>query len=47
MKFYNSPEMELRRLTALAILTASGDKDEWESDIVPDEEEDVDPSDAV
>ena len=45
MKFYESPEIELRKIHALAILTASGDKDEWESDIVPDEEEEVDPED--
>lgn len=39
MKTYQSPEIELRRLAALAILTASGDADEWETDIVDEEEE--------
>ncbi len=39
MKTYQSPELELRRMGALAILTASGDADEWETDIVEEEEE--------
>ena len=46
MKHYQSPEIDLRRLFALSILTASGDKDEWESEIIPEEEEE-DPTDAV
>ncbi|MBQ3132912.1 MAG: hypothetical protein IJC17_01395 [Clostridia bacterium] len=44
MKTYNSPELELRWMTIASILTASGDKDDWETDIVPDEE-DIDPED--
>lgn len=44
MKHYQSPEWEIRQLPFLAILTASGDKEDWETDIVPDEE-DVDPED--
>ena len=42
MKFYTTPEIELRRLAALSIVTASGDPDEWETDIV--EEDEYDPS---
>ena len=34
MKFYTTPEIELRRLAALSIVTASGDPDEWETDII-------------
>ena len=44
MKKYQSPEWDFRRFS-LSILTASGDKDDWETDIVPDEEEEVDPAD--
>lgn len=42
MKYYQSPEIELRRLAALTILTASGDADEWETDIIDEEEEETD-----
>ena len=45
MKAYMTPEFELRKLSLSRILTASGDKEDWETDIVPDEEEDVDPED--
>ena len=34
MKFYISPELELRRLAVASVLTASGDPDEWETDII-------------
>ena len=42
MKFYISPELALRRLAVASVLTASGDPDEWETDIV--EEDEYDPS---
>lgn len=42
MKLYISPELELRRLAAASVLTASGDADEWETDIV--EEDEYDPT---
>ena len=44
MRHYQSPEWEIRQLPFLSILTVSGDKEDWETDIVPDEE-DVDPED--
>ena len=44
MKRYLTPEWDIRRIS-LSVLTASGDKDDWETDIVPDDEEDIDPED--
>ena len=39
MKTYQSPELTLWQLKELSIFTASGDKDEWESEIIPDDED--------
>lgn len=44
MKLYESPEWQLHRLSALSILTASGDSEEWETDMVPPTEDDYDPN---
>ena len=43
MKHYQRPEWLLCRLPMLSVLTASGDPDEWETDIVPPTEDDYDP----
>lgn len=47
MKLYISPELELRRLAAASVFTASGDADEWETDIIDEEDDTVDLSDAA
>ena len=39
MKTYMKPELEFLRLTAACIFTASGDPDEWETDIVTPEDD--------
>ncbi len=47
MKFYITPEIELRRVAALSIMTASGDADEWETDIIDDADADYYTSDEA
>lgn len=47
MKFYTTPEIELRRLAAASVFTASGDPDDWETDIIEDGNDTEDPSDAA
>ncbi len=38
MKKYNEPEIALFRLSAV-VMTASGDPDEWETDIIGSEDD--------
>ncbi len=44
MKTYQRPECSACHLPMLSVLTASGDPDEWETDIVPPTEDDYDPN---